>query len=106
MPMQPEEMGEMQSKMGKDNSGGVTKMAQDLAEKLSQFKDMIDNSESTTDKDKQDMSMLMEKFVSLVEKQLGSNPGEDYEEDEGPGMGGMPMMAGAHGIPMGPQTKQ
>lgn len=105
--MQPDEMGEMQSKMGQNKGGDVTKMAQDLADKLSQFKDLIDNSPSTTDKDKQSMDTLMQSFVSLVESQLGANPGEDAEEEDESGMmGGMPQMAGSKGVPMGPQDRQ
>lgn len=98
-------MAEMQQKAGVDNSGGVTKLAQDIAEKLAQLKDFVDNSEATTDKDRSDMDSLMQNFVTVIEKQLGAAPGEDQEE-ESEMMNQVPMQAGTKGMPMGPQTRQ
>lgn len=105
MEMSQDEMAEMQDKMGKDNSGGVSKLAQDIADKLSQLKDFVDNSPSTTDKDKSQMDQLMQNFVAVIEKQLGAAPGEDAEEEsEGPSE--VPAQAGMTGVPMGPQSRQ
>ncbi len=103
--MSPDEMSEMQAKAGKDSSGGVTKLAQDIAQKLSQLKDLVDQSPATTDKDRSDMDNLMQGFVAIVEKQLGASPGEDQEE-ETEQMPQMPMQAGLKGMPMGPQSRQ
>lgn len=105
MDMQPDEMAEMQKKAGKDNSKGITQLAQDIADKLAQFKDAVDNSDSTTDKDRAQMDQMMQLFVSLVENQLGQSPGEDQEE-ESEQLSQIPMDQGMTGKPMGPQTKQ
>lgn len=103
--MEQDEMAELQGKAGVDNSGGVTKLAQDIAEKLAQLKSYVDNSEATTDKDRMQMDSLMQNFVSVVENQLGAAPGEDKEE-ESESLNQVPMQAGMKGVPMGPQTRQ
>ena len=105
MDMQPNEMAEMQDKMGKDNSGGISKLAQEIADKLGQFKEAVDNSDSTTDKDRSQMDQMMQLFVSLVENQLGQSPGEDQEE-QGDQLSQIPMDQGINGKQMGPQTKE
>lgn len=105
MEMSQDEMAEMQSKAGKSASGGVTKLAQDIADKLSQLKDFVDNSPSTTDKDRSQMDQLMQNFVMVIEKQLGAAPGEDAEE-ESDSLSEVPVQAGMSGVPMGPQTRQ
>jgi hypothetical protein len=103
--MEQEEMAALQGKAGVDNSGGVTKLAQEIAEKLAQLKSFVDSSEATTDKDRMQMDSLMQNFVSVVEKQLGAAPGEDQEEEQET-MNQVPMQAGMKGMPMGPQTRQ
>lgn len=103
--MDREGMSMLQQKAGVDNSQGVTKLAQEIAEKLAELKSFVDNSPATTDKDRAEMDNVMQSFVSVIEKQLGSAPGEDQEE-EPEMMNQVPMQAGMKGMPMGPQTRQ
>ena len=104
--MQPNEMEELQKQAGKNGGGDITKLAQDIAQKMVEFKDAVDASTGTTDKDKAMMDEIMQKFVMLVEKQLaGNEPGKDQEE-AGDQLNQVPSDAGMKGVPMGPQSRQ
>lgn len=103
--MSPEEMSAMQQQAGKDSSGGVTKLAQQVGQGLSQLSDMLDSSQGATDADKAQMQQILSLFVDLVEKKLGgTEPGQDAAPDGGE-MSQVPADAGRSGQPMGPQSR-
>lgn len=104
--LEQEEMSGLQEQAGINQGGGVTEMAQALAEKLAEFKQIIDSSPATTDRDREAMDSMMQNFVSLVESQLTQNPGEDPEEQALPGNDALPGMGGVEGVPLSQQNRQ
>ena len=105
--MKPDEMGELQKQAGQNQGGDITKLAQDIAKKMVELKDVLDSSQSATDKDKQSMDAIIQQFVALIEGQLaGQEPGQDAEEaqDEMPSQ--VPSDQGLKGVPMGMNTRQ
>ena len=104
--MQPDEMGELQKQAGKNGGGDITKLAQDIAQKMLEFKGAVDASPGTTDKDKSLMDNIMQQFVMLVEKQLAGNESGQDQEEESDQLNQVPSDAGLKGVPMGPQTRQ
>lgn len=100
-----DEMAEMQSQAGKGDSGGATKIAQDVAQGLVKLQEMLGKSPGATDEDIAQMDDILMKFADLVEKKLGgSAPGEN-QPDDSEQMQQVSADAGPGGMPMGPQMK-
>lgn len=101
----PEEMAAMQEQAGKKTDQPVTKLVQEVGQGLSKLSDMLSGSQGATDEDRQQMQQIMDLYIDLVEKKLGSaGPGENPESEE-PEMGQVPMQQGQKGVPMGPQSR-
>lgn len=105
--MTPEEMAAMQEQAGKSPDGQVTKLVQQVGDGLSKLSELLNGSQSATDADRQQMATIMNSYIDLVEKKLGSSaPGEDAAEEEIPAdQGAIPMQGGRSGQPMGPQSR-
>lgn len=104
----PEEMAAMQGAgEQQEGPGDITKIAQQVGDGLNQLAEALNNSEAATDQDREKMSMVMNGFIELVEKNLGgSAPGEDPEAEPQPEQDVVPADAGRNGVPMGPQARR
>jgi hypothetical protein len=87
-------------------SGAITKLAQQVGDGLMKLSDALNNSPAATDQDREQMAQVLNGFIDLVEKKLGgSAPGEDSPDDQELVDSGVPTAAGPKGVPMGPNTR-
>lgn len=101
--MTPEEMEAMQGE-GQPQAP-ISDLVQQVGQGLSKLVQVINQSQASTDQDRQAASAVMESYMGLVDG-LGQEAGENAPEPEQADMGAVPMQAGQKGQPMGPQTRQ
>lgn len=101
-----EQMAEAPQEEAGQEEGAITALAKQVGDGLAKLSEALNSSPAATDQDREQMAGVLNGFIDLVEKKLGSSaPGEDVPEEEPQVDAAVPAMGGAKGIPMGPQGR-
>lgn len=93
MPMPPD--AEMGKKPAQPQGGGATELVSKINSDMMSLMDLMSQSDAVNPKDKDQYAQIIQMFQNFVQKNLGSAPGQDADEQEPDAGGPVPMMAGA-----------
>lgn len=106
--MTPEEMEQMKGEAGAEgpqDQEPISQLVQEVGQGLSKLIQVINQSQASTDQDRESASNVMQAYMGLVDG-LGQEAGQNPEAPQQADMGAVPMQAGQSGKPMGPETRQ